>query len=78
MSNSFDNSPRKLSWSLWLSSGENKVMAEFSPLRVDETCYLLSPVLPGGSVERASRGEEITGSIPAVAARFLLVGSVSV
>ena len=30
------------------------------------------------SVERATPGEEILGSIPAVAARFLLVGSVSV
>ena len=30
------------------------------------------------SVERATPGEEISGSIPAVAARSLLVGSVSV
>ena len=30
------------------------------------------------SVERATPGEEIPGSIPAVAARSLLVGSVSV
>ena len=30
------------------------------------------------SVERATPGEEVPGSIPAVAARFLLVGSVSV
>ena len=30
------------------------------------------------SVERATRGEEVPGSIPAVAARSLLVGSVSV
>ena len=37
---------------------------------------------PGGavvqSVERATPGEEVPGSIPAVAARSLLVGSVSV
>ena len=30
------------------------------------------------SVERANPGEEVPGSIPAVAARSLLVGSVSV
>ena len=30
------------------------------------------------SVERATPGEEVPGSIPAVAARSLLVGSVSV
>ena len=30
------------------------------------------------SVERATPGEEVSGSIPAVAARSLLVGSVSV
>ena len=30
------------------------------------------------SVERATPGEEVLGSIPAVAARSLLVGSVSV
>ena len=30
------------------------------------------------SVERATPGEEVTGSIPAVAAGSLLVGSVSV
>ena len=30
------------------------------------------------SVERATPGDEVVGSIPAVAARFLLVGSVSV
>ena len=30
------------------------------------------------SVERATPGEEVAGSIPAVAARSLLVGSVSV
>ena len=30
------------------------------------------------SVERANPGEEVLGSIPAVAARSLLVGSVSV
>ena len=30
------------------------------------------------SVERATPGEAVVGSIPAVAARFLLVGSVSV
>ena len=30
------------------------------------------------SVERVTPGEEVLGSIPAVAARFLLVGSVSV
>ena len=37
---------------------------------------------PGGagsqSVERTTPGEEVPGSIPAVAARSLLVGSVSV
>ena len=37
---------------------------------------------PGGwvaqSVERATPGEEVPGSIPVVAARSLLVGSVSV
>ena len=42
-------------------------------------CFTL---LPGGavaqSVERATPGEEVPGSIPAVAARSLLVGSVSV
>ena len=45
----------------------------------------LSPSLlfcPGGrgssAVERATPGEEVPGSIPAVAARSLLVGSVSV
>ena len=32
----------------------------------------------GSSVERATPGEEVPGSIPAVAARSLLVGSVSV
>ena len=32
----------------------------------------------GGSVERATPGEEVPGSIPAVAARSLLAGSVSV
>ena len=30
------------------------------------------------SVERATPGEEVPGSIPAVAAHFLLVGSMSV
>ena len=52
-------------------------------------CYILDPSISvstdlyeGGavaqSVERATPGEEVPGSIPAVATRSLLVGSVSV
>ena len=44
--------------------------------------YSLSPERGGGggssAVERATPGEEVPGSIPAVAARILQVGSVSV
>ena len=46
--------------------------------------YIFSVFIPvkggavGQSVERATPGEEVPGSIPAVAARSLLVGSVSV
>ena len=43
--------------------------------------YYLSVCTVGAvaqSVERATPGEEVLGSIPAVAARSLLVGSVSV
>ena len=48
--------------------------------------FLASAVLRGGgggggaalSVERATPGEEVQGSIPSVAARFPMVGSVSV
>ena len=38
----------------------------------------LNPLAVAQSVERATPGEEVPGSIPAVAARSLLVGSVSV
>ena len=47
------------------------------------TCYINLPLHPRGgvvaqSVERATLGEEVLSSISAVAARSLLVGSVSV
>ena len=46
------------------------------------SCILSTLLQPGGavaqSVERATPGEEVPGSILAVAARSLLVGSVSV
>ena len=45
-------------------------------------CVIALILAAGGavaqSVERASPGEEVLGSIPALAARSLLVGSVSV
>ena len=39
---------------------------------------LVRAVHPNFFIERATPGEEVPGSIPAVAARSLLVGSVSV
>ena len=57
----------------------------FSCYEVIHTVYVfceLSPSAFGGrgssAVERATPGEEVPGSIPAVAARSLQVGSVSV
>ena len=39
---------------------------------------ILTPQFGSSAVERATPGEEVPGSIPAVAARSLLVRSVSV
>ena len=43
-----------------------------------ESCHQAAGGAVAQSVERATPGEEVSGSIPAVAARSLLVGSVSV
>ena len=51
-----------------------KIRIHFFSLRHN---YLI-PHVGGGAVERATPGEVVPGSIPAVAARSLLVGSVSV
>ena len=55
-----------------------RTRAVFLSVRSD----FITTALRGGavaqSVERANHGKEVPGSIPAVAARSLLVGSVSV
>ena len=51
-------------------------------LKIEFVFFILSISLIGGavaqSIERATPGEEVLGSIPAVAARSVLVGSLSV
>ena len=50
-------------------------------LKIEFVFFILSISLIGGavaqSIERATPGEEVLGSIPAVAARSVLVGSLS-
>ena len=52
------------------------------PLHPPVSSYFFSPICMGGavaqSVERATSGEAVMGSIPALSTRSLLVGSVSV